>query len=82
MAALCRRAGPLAVTSANAHGDTPATTAADVVRVLGGSDLVALVVDGGTCAAPPSTVVSCLGERPVCLREGAIAWSEVVDGWA
>jgi L-threonylcarbamoyladenylate synthase len=80
--ALCRRVGPLAVTSANMHGERPSTTAADVVRALGGSDRVALVLDGGACAAPPSTVVSCLGNRPVCLRVGAVAWSDVVDAWA
>jgi len=35
VAALCRAVGPLAVTSANRHGDAPITTAADVAATFG-----------------------------------------------
>lgn len=72
--ALCRRAGPIATTSANRHGLPPCTTAADVRDTFGESD-VALVIDGGTCDGQPSTVVDCTVSPPACLREGAIAWS-------
>ncbi len=74
--ALCRRAGPLATTSANRHGAPPCTTAAEV-RDAFGAEVVALVVDGGTCDARPSTVVDCRVSPPACLREGAIAWAWV-----
>jgi len=92
---LCRRIGPLAVTSANRHGAPPCTTAADVSASFGspgatgrspGSTgrasppapgLVALVLDGGVCDAPPSTVVDCTASPPGCLREGGIPWSWV-----
>lgn len=72
--ALCRRAGPLATTSANRHGAAPCTTAAQVCEAFDAGD-VALVVDGGTCDGQPSTVVDCTVSPPSCLREGAIAWS-------
>ena len=71
--ALCRRAGPLATTSANRHGAPPCTTAAEVCAAFGDGG-VALVVDGGTCDGQPSTVVDCTVSPPACLREGAIAW--------
>jgi len=68
--ALCRQAGPLASTSANRHGDPPLTTAADVRAVFG--DGLAVVVDGGVCDRPPSTVVDCTGPEPRVLRPGAV----------
>jgi L-threonylcarbamoyladenylate synthase len=72
--ALCRRAGPLATTSANRHGAAPCTTAAQVCDAFAATS-VALVVDGGTCDGLPSTVVDCRVSPPECLREGSIAWS-------
>ncbi len=72
--ALCHRAGPLATTSANRHGDPPCTTAAQVCSAFDVT-AVALVVDGGTCDGLPSTVVDCTVSPPACLREGSIAWS-------
>jgi L-threonylcarbamoyladenylate synthase len=74
--ALCARLGPLAVTSANRHGEPPATVAEAVVGTFG-ADL-ALVVDGGVCRRPPSTVVDCSQGWPRCVREGAVAWTEVL----
>jgi len=71
---LCRRAGPLAVTSANPHGAPPCTSATAVCEAFSPRD-VALVVDGGTCDGVPSTVVDCTETPPKCLREGAIEWS-------
>ena len=67
---LCRQVGPLAVTSANIHGEPTPTTAADVARALGAG--VTVVVDGGPCAGAPSTVVDCTGADVVLLREGRI----------
>lgn len=74
--ALCRQVGPLATTSANRHGDPPATTAAGVVDSLGLA--VDIVLDAGRCAGEPSTVVDCTGAEPRLLREGRLAWSEVL----
>jgi L-threonylcarbamoyladenylate synthase len=77
--ALARSCGPLATTSANRHGEPPITTAAEVAEVLG--EAVGLVLDAGTCAGAPSTVVDCTGAEPRCLREGRLPW-EVVQASA
>ena len=76
---LCRELGPLAVTSANRHGSPPATTAGQVAAAFAGADELAVILDGGTCDGAPSTVVECRGPASRCLREGAIAWEEIVD---
>jgi L-threonylcarbamoyladenylate synthase len=73
--ALCELLGPLAVTSANLHGDPPATSAQEVVQAFAGSDQPEMVLDGGVCDGVPSTVVECRGPASRCLREGALAWS-------
>lgn len=72
--ALCRKAGPLATTSANRHGAPPCTAASQVCEAFGAQD-VALVLDGGICGGQPSTVVDCTVSPPACLRAGAIEWS-------
>jgi len=72
---LLRRTGPLAVTSANRHGDAPLHSADEVRRYFG--DEVAAVLDGGRCDGVPSTVFSLAGGALQCLREGAIASAEV-----
>jgi L-threonylcarbamoyladenylate synthase len=73
---LCLAVGPLAVTSANRHGEPPCTSAGQVSRVFSG-DEVAAVVDGGDCDGRQSSVVDCARRRPTCVREGAISWSEI-----
>ncbi len=73
---LCRRAGPLATTSANLHGQPPLTTAAAVAEAFAGS--IPLVLDGGPCVGAPSTVVDCTAEEPALLREGRLPWPEIV----
>jgi L-threonylcarbamoyladenylate synthase len=73
--ALCVEVGALATTSANVHGEPPCTDADAVLRAFPSR---VFVVDGGRCAGAPSTVVSLLGEAPECIREGAVAWSDVV----
>ena len=75
--ALCELLGPLAVTSANLHGQPPATTASGVAAAFTGRDQPALILDGGTCDGVPSTVVECRGPASRCLREGALAWDVV-----
>ncbi len=74
--ALCAEVGPLATTSANAHGEPPCTDAGELRRALGSR---VVVVDGGRCAGAPSTVVSLVDDVPQCLREGALPWADV---WA
>jgi tRNA threonylcarbamoyl adenosine modification protein (Sua5/YciO/YrdC/YwlC family) len=74
--ALCRLAGPIATTSANRHGDPPATTAQGLADSLGPS--VEIVLDGGPCVGSPSTVVDCTGAEPRLLREGRVPWDEVL----
>jgi len=72
---LCRRVGPLATTSANRHGQPPATTVAELTREFG--DALGVVVDGGVCDAAPSTVVDATGGTPRCIRDGPLPWSEI-----
>ncbi|MBV9665619.1 MAG: Sua5/YciO/YrdC/YwlC family protein [Actinobacteria bacterium] len=74
--ALCRAVGPIATTSANLHGEATLTTAADVAAAFG--DSIALVIDGGTCAGSPSTVVDCTGNDLKLLRDGRIPWDDLL----
>ena len=74
--ALCAAAGPLATTSANRHGEPSLTTAEAVAEAFG--DSVPVVLDAGICAGSPSTVVDCTGPDLKLLREGRIAWAELV----
>jgi L-threonylcarbamoyladenylate synthase len=73
---LCRSVGPLRATSANRHGDPPITTAARFADVFG--DEVGVVLDGGTRDGEPSNVVSIVTTEAQKLRDGPIAWSEIV----
>jgi L-threonylcarbamoyladenylate synthase len=87
--AVLARTGPLAVTSANRHGEPPATTAGEVRRQLGSG--VAVVIDAGRCDGSPSTVVSLLagegadgpGRRPAgavrILRQGSISETDLLS---
>jgi L-threonylcarbamoyladenylate synthase len=73
--AIAAAAGPIGTTSANRHGGaTPAT--ADGVAVMFGADLP-LVLDGGPCVAPPSTVVAITGSSWHILREGPLTLADV-----
>jgi tRNA threonylcarbamoyl adenosine modification protein (Sua5/YciO/YrdC/YwlC family) len=78
--ALCRRVGPLAVTSANRHGGRPARTAAEF-RAIFSAD-VGAVLDGGLRDNQASTVVSVVEGAPRCVREGAIPFAAVVAALA
>lgn len=77
--ALLRRTGPLAVTSANLHGDEPATTA-EALRAALGAD-VDVIVDDGPCDGSPSSVVLLVGDEPRVVREGAIRADELASFW-
>lgn len=81
---LCRQVGPLAVTSANLHGQPPCTSAAEVLVAFAGprGERIAVVVDDGSGGGVPSTVVDCRGPTPAVLRAGAVAWSLVQEAWA
>lgn len=73
--ALCEKAGPVATTSANRHGEAPLTSALALAETMPG---VALVLDAGVCSGEPSTVVDSTGEIPKLLRAGAIAWDRIM----
>jgi tRNA threonylcarbamoyl adenosine modification protein (Sua5/YciO/YrdC/YwlC family) len=75
--ALARRVGPLAVTSANRHGELPPASALDAARSLTGE--VALVVDGGPCDGLASTVVDATDPSLPVLREGSIRREQIED---
>ena len=69
--ALLKKTGPLAVSSANTHGDEAATDVDAAEAMLG--DKVAVYLDGGPCAETlSSTIVDVTGPDPRVLREGAI----------
>jgi L-threonylcarbamoyladenylate synthase len=74
---LARRVGPLAVTSANRHGQPTAATALGAADSLTAE--VALVVDGGPCEGVASTVVDATDPALPLLREGSIRRQQVID---
>lgn len=53
-------------TSANSSGGKPAETAQEVARLEG----VDLILDGGRCSGPPSTILDLSSGRPSILRRG------------
>lgn len=73
---LCLEVGPIAVTSANRHGEPPCTSARALMATFDGEE-VGAVVDGGECDGTPSSVVDCSQRSPRSLRDGAVAWSDV-----
>ena len=73
---LLARTGPLATTSANRHGDQPATDAESARVVLG--DAVAIVLDGGPAGGLASTIIDCSRTPPEVLREGPIPMADLV----
>jgi tRNA threonylcarbamoyl adenosine modification protein (Sua5/YciO/YrdC/YwlC family) len=72
---LLRKTGPLAVTSANVHGEAPLHTAESIREHFGAR--VRVVLDGGRCEARASTVVALTPAGLRCLREGAIDLMEL-----
>jgi tRNA threonylcarbamoyl adenosine modification protein (Sua5/YciO/YrdC/YwlC family) len=64
--------GPLAVSSANKHGEPPATTIEAAVAMLGKS--IEIYLDAGPTPGPvPSTILDATGETLRLVREGVIS---------
>ncbi len=68
--------GPLVAPSANPSGQISPTSAQHVIVGLDGK--IDLVLDGGQCSVGlESTIVSCLGERPIILRHGGLVRADI-----
>jgi tRNA threonylcarbamoyl adenosine modification protein (Sua5/YciO/YrdC/YwlC family) len=67
--------GPLATTSANRHGDPPATTAQDVSTTLG--EELDAILDGGPAAGLASTIIDCSVIPARVLRTGPLGDAEL-----
>ena len=65
-------AGPLVVTSANEHGQSPCSNAEQVLEVFAGRAQLEGVLDGGERCGVVSTVVDLSGPTWFVVREGAI----------
>ena len=73
---LVEMVGPITSTSANRSGEPPARTAHEVA----GSGLaIDAIFDGGeTPGGKPSTLIDLTTWPPVCLREGAVTFQEIL----
>jgi L-threonylcarbamoyladenylate synthase len=75
------RAGVVAATSANRHGQADPRRLEDVPEELRAA--CAAVLDGGELPGSPSTVIDLRGGEPCVLREGAVAAPEALERvWA
>jgi tRNA threonylcarbamoyl adenosine modification protein (Sua5/YciO/YrdC/YwlC family) len=74
---LLRATGPLAVTSANRHGEPPLTELAAVEEEFGAD--VAAFVDGGRCDGRPSTVIACTADGWRVLRAGPVSLAQLTE---
>jgi tRNA threonylcarbamoyl adenosine modification protein (Sua5/YciO/YrdC/YwlC family) len=75
---LLKETGPLAVSSANKHGNVAPIEVADAEVQLRGS--VAVYLDGGpTTDNTPSTILDLTAEKPRLLRAGAITKEQLVE---
>ncbi|GLW05119.1 threonylcarbamoyl-AMP synthase [Microtetraspora sp. NBRC 13810] len=69
---LLKETGPMAVSSANRSGASPAITAAEAQGQLG--DSVSVYLDGGPCEDKvPSTILDLTSAIPRVLRKGAVS---------
>jgi L-threonylcarbamoyladenylate synthase len=73
-----RRCGPLAVTSANEHGQPPCTSAEEILAASWGAP-VAGVLDGGICRGTVSSVVELRGRHWRMRRHGAVGVAELTE---
>ncbi len=71
--ALLAESGPLAVTSANEHGEAPCTNADEVLATFAGRDDFAGVLDDGIRQGSVSTVVDLSQATYRILRHGALS---------
>lgn len=75
---LLRRAGPMAVTSANLSSQPSPTSAQEVLEQLGGR--IPMILDGGTTPGGiPSTLVDCTGAEIQVLRQGPISIDQLLN---
>jgi tRNA threonylcarbamoyl adenosine modification protein (Sua5/YciO/YrdC/YwlC family) len=73
-----RETGPMAVSSANKHGQAAAITAEQARDQL--DYAVRIYLEAGPCPDPvPSTIVDVTGDIPRVLRAGAIPWEKLRD---
>jgi L-threonylcarbamoyladenylate synthase len=77
--ALLERSGPLALTSANEHGEAPCESAAQMIEAFTGRSDLSGVVDGGERSGRVSTVVDLSGSQWRIVREGAVDESVLAD---
>ena len=75
---LLRRAGPLAVSSANRSG-RPTPTTCEEVRAVFGSEVAVYLCDDSGLGGAASSVVDLASDGPRILREGAISNDELRD---
>ena len=69
---------PVTATSANRSGEPPASAAGDLGIV--GTDPRVMVIDSGdTPGGRPSTIVDARSTPPTLVRDGAIAWTRVLE---
>ena len=73
---LVQLAGPITSTSANRPGEPPACTAQSVAGQ--GLDIDAILDGGETPGGKPSTLIDLTVWPPVCLREGAVPFQEIL----
>lgn len=73
---LLKDLGPLAVSSANRTGQSPASTAKEAREQLG--DDVSVYLEAGPCGdTTPSTIVDATGEHPTVRRTGAVSLEQL-----
>ena len=72
---LLSRTGPLAVTSANRHGEPACTTAPEVAERLAGE--LDAVLDGGRGDGRGSTIIDCTEDPPRVLRHGPVSFDQL-----
>ena len=72
---LLTRTGPLAVSSANKHGQPSPSTAAHARKQLG--DLVTVYLEAEVADGKSSSIVDLTGDHPVLRRAGAISAEEL-----
>ncbi len=69
--------GPITATSANISGHMPAVTAQQVMEFF--PESVDMIIDGGkTAGNKGSTLVKCEHDNIQCLREGVVAYKNIV----
>lgn len=77
---LLETTGPLAVTSANLSSHNNALSAQDVFEQLN-TRIPLILDDGSQPGGQASTVVDCLNNEPILLREGPIAFGQITEKW-